>query len=66
MKFGQSVEYKMRNNFLEKSSTKCGRETSPMPFFKKSKMRISLDQQYILLLLYVLVEDDRSILKLRC
>ena len=33
-KFGQLIEYNLRNNFLEKSSTKCGRETSSRPFFK--------------------------------
>ena len=45
MKFRHLIEYKVRNNFLEKSYTKCGGETSPRPFFKKSKWRISLDQQ---------------------
>ena len=34
----------MRNIFLEKSYTKCGRETNPMPFSKKSKLGISLNQ----------------------
>ena len=33
MKFGQLIEYNMRNIFLQKLSTKCGRETSPRPFF---------------------------------
>ena len=44
MKFGQLIEYAMRNTFLEKSYTKCGRETFPRPFSKKSKLSISLDQ----------------------
>ena len=44
MQFGQLTEYNMRNIFLEKSFTKCGRETSPRPFSKKSKLSISLDQ----------------------
>ena len=44
MKFGQLIEYNMRNTFLEKSYTKCGRETIPRPFSKKSKLSISLDQ----------------------
>ena len=43
MKFGQFIEY-IRNAFLEKSYTKCGGETSPRPFSKKSKLSISLDQ----------------------
>ena len=34
----------MRNIFLEKSYTKCGGETIPIPFPKKSKLRISLNQ----------------------
>ena len=45
MKFGQLIEYNMRNIFLEKSYTKCGGETIPKPFFKISKLMISLDQQ---------------------
>ena len=44
MKFGQLIENKMRNIFLKKSYTKCGKETIPRPFFKKPKLRISLDQ----------------------
>ena len=44
MKFGQLREYNMRNNFLEKSQTKCGVETIPRPYSKKSKLSISLDQ----------------------
>ena len=46
----------MRNNFLEKSYTKCGGETSPRPFSEKLKLIISLSQlskvSYSLLLLY--------------
>ena len=45
MKFGQLIEYNMRNIFLEKSYTKCSTETSPKSFYKKSKISISLDQQ---------------------
>ena len=44
MKFGQLIEYNMRNIVLEKSFTKCGRETSPRPFSGKLKLSISLDQ----------------------
>ena len=44
MKFGRLIEYKIRNIFLEKSYTKCGGETIPRPFSKKSKLSISLDQ----------------------
>ena len=44
VKFGQLIEHKMRKIFLEKSYPKCGEETSPKPFSKKSKLSISLDQ----------------------
>ena len=44
MKFGQLIEYNMRNIVLEKSFTKCGGETSPRPFSGKLKLSISLDQ----------------------
>ena len=35
IKLRQLVEYKMRNNFLEKSHAKCWRETSPRSFSGK-------------------------------
>ena len=38
MKFGQSIEYNTRNNFLEKSDIKCGGEAIPRPFSEKSKL----------------------------
>ena len=44
MKFGQLIEYNMRNIFVEKSYTKCARETIPRPLSKKSKLSISLNQ----------------------
>ena len=44
MKLGQLIEYNMRNIFFEKPYSKCGGETIPRPFFKKSKPSISLDQ----------------------
>ena len=47
--FGQLLEYNMRNIFLQKSFTKGGRESSPRPFNKKSKLSISLDQQFEML-----------------
>ena len=57
MKFGQLIEYNMRNIFLEQSCTKCGGETIHRPFSKNSKLSISLDQSSkvfnSLLLLYV-------------
>ena len=43
MKFGQIIEYKMRNVFVEKSNTNCGEENSPTPFSEKLKLNISLD-----------------------
>ena len=44
MKFGQLIEYNMRNNFLKKLCTKCGGKTSPRLFNGKSKMSIFLNQ----------------------
>ena len=56
----------MRNIFLEKSYTNFGRETSPRLFKKKTKLRISLDQQfedlYSLLLLYAQDKDYKNTL----
>ena len=40
MKFGQLIEYNMRNFFLGKSYTKCGWETSPRTFSEKLKLSI--------------------------
>ena len=36
MKFGQSIEYNMRNRFVGKSHTKYDGEDIPTPFSKKS------------------------------
>ena len=62
MKFGQLIEYNMRDIFLEKSYAKRGGETGP---FKKSKLSISLSQQseasYSLFLPYIQVEDYQNI-----
>ena len=44
MKYGQLIDYDVRNIFLEKSYTKHGGETSPRSFSKRLKLRISLDQ----------------------
>ena len=56
MKFGQLIEYNMRNIFLEKSYTKYGGETIPRPFSKKIKIKhisgSNLKLLYSLFLLY--------------
>ena len=44
MKFGQLIEYNMRKTSDEKSYTKCGGETIPRTFSKKSKLGMFLDQ----------------------
>ena len=44
MKFGQLIEYNMRNIFLGKLYAKCGGEAISRPFSKKSKLSISPDQ----------------------
>ena len=42
IKFGPLIEYNMRNIFLEKSYPKCGTETIPRSFSKKSKLSIHI------------------------
>ena len=44
MRFGQIIEYNMRNIFVEKSYIKCVGESIPRPLYKKTKLSISLDQ----------------------
>ena len=43
MKFGQLIEYSMRNIFLETAYTKFAGETIPKPFSKLSTLNISLN-----------------------
>ena len=45
MKFGQLIECNIRNIFIDKPYTKCGRECRPRPFSKKLKLNISLGQK---------------------
>ena len=57
MKFGRLIEYNIRNILLETLYPKCGKETIPRPFSKKSYIvSIFVDQYsqvlYILLLLF--------------
>ena len=69
MKFGQVIEYIMRNIILEKSYTKSGGETSPRPFSEKLKLSIPLDQQSNFIQLVFIVcqaEGYRNMLKLSC
>ena len=71
MKFGQLIEYNMRNIFLEKLYSKCGGETIARLVSKRSKLSISLDQQskvlHSLFLFYACqAEDYLNILKLSC
>ena len=62
MKFGQLIKYNLRNIFLEKSYTKYGGETIPRPYFKKSKLSISLDQySKVLHILFLLFAKLRTI-----
>ena len=64
IKCDQLIEHNMRNIFLEKSYTKCGGETIPRPFSKKSKLSISLDQyskvSYSLFLWYAKLRTIRT------
>ena len=61
-KFGQLIEYNMRNISVEKSYTKCAGETIPRPFSKKSKLSIYLYQQCeVLNSLFLLYANLRAI-----
>ena len=63
MKLGQSIEYDIRNIFLEKSYTKCSEETNPFI----SKNWGSTVWNFIqFIFLYVQVEDYQNILNPRC
>ena len=44
MKFGQLIDYDMRNIFLKKSYTKYDGETSPRLFSENLKISVSMDQ----------------------
>ena len=62
MKFGQLIEYNMRNIFVKKSYSKCTGETIPRPLSKISKLNISLDQQCkVLNSLFLLYTNLRAI-----
>ena len=45
MKFGQLIEWNMRNIFLEKSYLKCSGEASPRLFYENVKLSMSLGRQ---------------------
>ena len=62
MKFGQLIEYNMRDILVEKSYTEYAGETIPRPLSKKSKLSISLDQQCkVLNSLFLLYANLRAI-----
>ena len=46
MKFGQLIEYNIKNIFVEKAYTKYAGETIPRTLSKKSKLSIPLDQYH--------------------
>ena len=46
MKFGELIEYNIRNIFIEKSYTKFVAKTITKPLSKKSKLSVSLDQYF--------------------
>ena len=43
IKIGQLREHNMRKSFLEKLHAKCGGDSIPRPFSRKSKLSVSLD-----------------------
>ena len=68
MKFGQSTEYKMKNIFLEKLYTRCGREASPRPLIKINIRHISgstVGNVIKFVFIYIQVEIYQNILHVR-
>ena len=62
MKFGQLIEYNMRNIFIEKSYKKRAGKTIPRTLSKRSKLSISLDQSCkVLNSLFLLYANFRTI-----
>ena len=66
IKFGQLIEYNMRNIFLEKSYTKCGGEANPRLLHKKIKIKHISGSTVGNVFFDVQVEVYQNILKLRC
>ena len=64
MKFGQSIEYNVRNIFVEKLYTKCAGETIPRPSSKKSKLSIPLDQKCKVLNSFFLLYANLRVIKI--
>ena len=61
MKFGQLIEYNLRNIFIEKLYTKYAGEAIPRPLSKMSKWSIYLDQQCkVLTSLFLLYANLRA------
>ena len=65
MKFGQLIEYNMRNISDEKSYAKRAGETISRPLSKKSKLGISLDQQFTVLNSLFLLYANLSAIKIQ-
>ena len=65
-KFPEIPKYNLRKIFLEKSYTKCGGETIPRPFSKKSKLSISLDQYFQVLYILFSLFAKLGLSKLEC
>ena len=54
-------KYNMTKILIEKSYTKCGRETNPRPISKNSKLSISLDQYFkVLYILFSMFAKMRT------
>ena len=65
-KFGQSIERKKRNIFLQKLYAKCAGENVPRTFFRKWKLSILLDQLSKVLFIVCQVKGYRNMWKLNC
>ena len=64
MKFGRLIEYIIRIIFLKKLYAKLGGETISRLFSKQSKLSISLDQQSIRFIQFVLLHVKLRAIKM--
>ena len=63
-KYGQLIEYNIKNIFIGKYYKNCGGKTIPRCFSKKLKLRIFLDQKFVFILCQIV--GYQNLLKLSC
>ena len=66
MKFGQLIEHNIRNIFVKNYTQNAIEILFPVPFLKKTKLSISMDQYSKVLFSLFLLYANQNILKLSC